>query len=118
MGITVKETTMSKHPAPVSRRGFLNRGAFIVMSIPLATISVSARVRAAEKAKLDPKNPLAESLAYTHDAANSARASDSDNCRTCLHVQGGADDAWGGCNIFSDNVVNANGWCNAYNKRE
>ena len=109
---------MSKHRAEIDRRRLLINGVAVSLSIPLAAISSSVPAGAAEKAKLDPKNPLAESLAYTHDAANSGRASSTDSCRTCLHFQGGSEDAWGGCNIFSDNLVKANGWCSAFAKRE
>ena len=112
-----QKITMPKNTA-IRRRAFLNAGVVASLSIPLGTLPVSVPVHAAGKAKLDPENPLAQSLNYAHDAAGSKRTSDADKCRAYLHFQGEPGDTWGGCNIFSENLVNANGWCNAFSKRE
>ena len=68
---------------------------------------------------LDPANPTAKALGYhqdsaTVDAAQYPQHLAGQACRKCAQFRGAAGDAWGPCNIFTGNQVNANGWCTAF----
>jgi hypothetical protein len=68
---------------------------------------------------LDPNNATAKALGYHQDSASVPSAQYPQHmagqaCRKCAQFRGAAADAWGPCNIFTGNQVNANGWCTAF----
>ncbi len=69
--------------------------------------------------QLDPADPVAASMRYTHDASSvdaSSRANPAaeQNCANCALVMGADGDAWRPCQIFPGKLVNANGWCSVW----
>lgn len=68
---------------------------------------------------LDPEDPTAQSMRYTHDASSvdpSSRANPAEdqNCANCALVQGEDGEAWRPCQIFPGKLVNADGWCSVW----
>ncbi|HSG04074.1 MAG TPA: high-potential iron-sulfur protein [Marinobacterium sp.] len=57
---------------------------------------------------LDPKNPQAAALQYTHKSTVEGK-----QCWNCNLYQGGDAD-WGGCPIFAGKQVAGAGWCSAW----
>ena len=69
--------------------------------------------------KLSEDNPQAKALGYRHDAqqvdaSNYPRYQAGQLCSNCSLFQASSGDAWGGCSIFPNHLVNADGWCSAY----
>mgnify|MGYP001954299818 CR=1 FL=1 len=72
-----------------------------------------------EMPQLDPSDPVAQSMRYTHDAssvdaASRANPAEDQNCSNCALVQGEDGDAWRPCQIFPGKMVNADGWCSVW----
>lgn len=86
---------------PQSRRQFVR-----ALGAAAVTVSFGGTVLADDKEKLDPEDPVAKSLDYTHQAANSSK-----RCKTCQLYRGRGNAEWGKCAIFGSKLVNANGWC-------
>ena len=64
-------------------------------------------------------DPVAKALGYHQDAATVDGAKYPQHvagqaCHKCVQFRGDTGAAWGPCNIFSANLVNANGWCTAF----
>lgn len=99
-----------------TRRAFIKitAGAHVALAIPVATLLANRWAHAADLPQLDPANPVAASLSYTHDATDSGRASDDQMCGTCLQYTGEDGSEWAPCNIFPDSSVAAAGWCAAF----
>ena len=91
----------------LSRRSFIVRTTLTGLAITGAGQSALA---GGHMPKLDPEDPTAKSLAYTHESTKADQ-----NCRNCQLFQG--DKQWGGCPIFPGKEVNADGWCSAWVKR-
>jgi len=101
-----------------SRRQFLRtsaRGAVLIPLSGLLTYGFSTSALA-ETPKLDPADPLAAGLKYTHDASSAARATPADDCAICMQYTDKGD-GWGDCKIFPGKLVAAKGWCSAYVKK-
>lgn len=110
---------MSDDKRQLTRRQFLQRGGYAVTFIPF--IGVAAR--AADMPRLDESDPAAVALAYKHevndvDKEKYPRAAPADGrqpmCSNCVLFQAKADEEWAGCGIFPNKLVNARGWCSAY----
>ena len=68
---------------------------------------------------LDEDSPRAQELAYTHDAESaSARSNQSAYCYNCRFYTGDPSRQWGGCTLFPDHAVNADGWCESWAAEE
>jgi pyruvate/2-oxoglutarate dehydrogenase complex dihydrolipoamide acyltransferase (E2) component len=64
-------------------------------------------------------DPVAKALGYHQDASTVDGAKYPQHvagqaCHKCVQFRGETGAAWGPCNIFSANLVNANGWCTAF----
>lgn len=101
----------------MTRRDFVGTAAAV---IPVAAIFASreAAAQAAELPKLDPNDPVAKALMYTHDAAkvDPAKAPNhkpGQTCANCVQLQAGTGD-WRGCNAFPGKAVAVKGWCSAW----
>lgn len=109
---------MNDASRPVTgRRHFLKLASGAVLSIPLA----GRIAHAEEAAKVKEDDPTALALGYKHDASEvdtsaypKRAGEDGENqyCKTCQLYAGGEE--WGGCAIFGNKLVNANGWCNSW----
>jgi len=112
----------------LNRREFGRRCAGLVA---IAAVPVSASTVKLILPILDPASGLASTLGYTHDVdaipaqvllaehPNYAPGSKCSNCvyfqgdlEATLEFQGGTE--WGKCNIFTNNMVNAKGWCSVW----
>ena len=89
-----------------SRRKFIHALGAQVIAIPLGAIAYPALVLATDTPKLDPADPTATALGYTHAAPNPNK-----NCGGCQLFKGSGTAEWGRCAVFSGKRVNAKGWC-------
>lgn len=100
---------MNKIKSSPSRRDFLRKAgagtAFVAMGGVLAPRISTA---AGELPKVDPNDPAAKALEYTHESTQEGK-----HCGNCQLWQGG-DKAWGGCLIFPGKEVSAKGWCKSW----
>lgn len=72
---------------------------------------------------LDPESPQAKALGYVHhfdeiDKAKYPRFQPGQKCSTCQLAQGDVNAEWVACGIFPGKEVAADGWCNAWVKRQ
>jgi hypothetical protein len=102
----------------LNRREFAQRCAGLVA---IAAVPVSASTVKLILPKLDPASGLASKLGYTHDVdaipaqvllAKHPYYAPGSKCSNCVYFQGGTE--WGKCNIFTNNMVNAKGWCGVW----
>ena len=91
-----------------SRRRFVRAGGCAALALPAGLLLSPG---AAAQDKLDPRNPTAVALSYTHDATQSNRPSSDQTCANCLHYTGEAGTEWGPCAIFLNALVTRDGWC-------
>ena len=89
-----------------SRRSFLKAASIPVVSIPLATLGFYRLAVANDKPKLDPEDPVAKALDYTHSAPNASK-----RCGNCQLYKGSRSAEWGRCAVFPGKQVNTKGWC-------
>lgn len=73
----------------------------------------------ADMEQLDPADPAAEALGYTHDASDvdaseQIRYEEGQLCSNCTLFTSDSGEEWGPCSIFPGKLVNANGWCSTY----
>ena len=92
--------------------------------LPLAgTLALGVKTaRAADAAKVDPKDPQAMALGFVVDAtepdkAKSPKYAAGQSCGGCQLYQGKAGDAAGPCAIFAGKQVSSKSWCSAYTKK-
>ena len=95
-----------------------SRRRFIAL-VPL--FGASALVRA-QTPLVDPKDPQAQALGYTPDAAKVDKAKfpkygPGQACATCALYQGKVGDASGPCPLYAGKSVLAKAWCSAWVKR-
>lgn len=97
----------------LSRRSFLKFGAAGLAAIPVVSLGIST---AAAAERLDESSPEAQALNYKHDGASVDHPSHADGqkCINCLLYTDPSATEWGGCAVFPNKLVNANGWCTAY----
>ena len=108
-----KEKTLSK----IARRQFLKISA--AAAAAGVVVHPGAKAQAQDMPQLDPSDPVAQSMRYTHDASSvdpSSRANPAaeQNCANCALVQGADGDAWRPCPIFPGKLVAAGGWCSVW----
>jgi hypothetical protein len=91
-----------------SRRRFLKLSAGGIVGISMGGISLKALANE----QLDPQNPQAKALQYTHKSEKPEQ-----NCSNCALIQGNDGEAWRPCSIFPGKLVNSEGWCAAWAKK-
>jgi hypothetical protein len=96
-----------------SRRRFISL-------VPLLGAATLARAQGAPL--VDPKDPQAQALGYTADAAKVDKAkypkyAAGQNCASCALYQGKAGDKSGPCPLYAGKAVLSNAWCSAWVKR-
>ena len=90
----------------LNRRKFLKTG----VALSLAPAALLTHNRAfAQSGQLDPENPQAVALAYTHESTVAGQ-----NCANCQLYTGTASAEWGPCAIFPGQNVASAGWCKAW----
>ena len=94
-----------------SRRRFVCAGGSAALALPTGLLF---SLRASAEDKLDPANPTAAALNYTHDATQSIRSSPDQTCANCLHYTGEDGAEWGHCAIFLNALVARDGWCTGW----
>jgi len=92
-----------------NRRAFLRVLGTGVIALPLSNLTIQKIALAVEGDKLDPEDPAAMSLAYSHESADAARS-----CAKCQFYTGAANSEWGPCVIFPGKLVSAGGVCNSW----
>lgn len=101
----------------IARRQFLKLSA--AAAAAGVVVHPASKAQAQDLPQLDPSDPVAASMRYTHDSSSvdpSSRANPAaeQNCANCALVQGADGDAWRPCQIFPGKAVNANGWCSVW----
>ena len=94
---------MSKIETFASRRDVL-KGCVAVSAASLVGWNTAARAQDGEQ--LDPADPTAQALQYTHETPDASKP-----CMDCQLYTGEEGAEWGPCGIFPGKVVAANGWC-------
>ncbi|MDX1431957.1 MAG: high-potential iron-sulfur protein [Gammaproteobacteria bacterium] len=99
-----------------SRRRFCKTGIAVAL-LPLAAGTLLGEAGAQELPHVDPNDPTAQALKYTHDAASvdaATRGGADRHCASCRFYTDPEAKPWGPCSIFPGKAVNAQGWCNAW----
>jgi hypothetical protein len=100
-----------------------SRRNFVLNALPVTAVLLGAAGPVlSQPARLEETDTLATSLGYKHDATRvdvkkfSAYAAGR-NCANCQLFQGKPGETWGACGAVGGKLVNAKGWCAAWNKR-
>ena len=103
------------------RRDFLRIGSIAVALLALASRAADtvAQQKPGSLPQVDEKDQQAQALGYKHDATKADKEKFKNyqagqTCATCQLYQGKPKEEWGGCQIFPGKLVNAKGWCSAY----
>lgn len=101
---------MSRHSYAGRRRTLLK----LSMAGAVPILWRGAFVQAADP--VDENDPMAKQLAYVHDASqsNDPKRQADQTCANCQLFQAADGEEWGGCPLFQDKLVNAEGWCNGW----
>jgi len=108
----LKEIPLSK----IARRKFIQLSAVAAAG---ALASPGRKVFAQDMPHLDPADPMAGAMKYTHDAstvdpASRANPAPDQTCANCALIQGNDGDEWRPCQIFPGKAVAAAGWCSVW----
>ena len=95
-----------------TRRKFVSVFATGAIVVPLSGLIGAGRLQAAEVPHLDPADPAAKALGYSHQTTDAKKL-----CSGCQFYTGAEDAGWGPCALFPKNLVNAGGICNSWFKR-
>ena len=103
---------MSNDTADNNRRCLLKLGVFGLVAAPV----LGRLVLAQDAQQVDENDATAQQMGYKHDAsqATDPKREAEQFCENCQLFQGKQGEAWGGCPLFKDQVVNAKGWCTAW----
>ncbi|MCI5065109.1 high-potential iron-sulfur protein [bacterium] len=121
-----------------NRRRFLRNGLALLSAVPVASalqrtgvgsVLTPSLAHAQVKTALSLEHPQAKALGYVHDASKvdtakfPKRAGAEGAKQLCSNCQllvqtdmkvEGEDGTWGKCALFTDGLVNVNGWCNSW----
>lgn len=93
----------------VNRRDFLKLSGSGLIGLTLGGVALKSHAQE----KVSPDDPTAVALKYTHKSEVEGA-----NCSNCMYIQGDAGAEWRPCAIFPGKVVNNNGWCSAWLKKQ
>jgi len=96
-----------------SRRKLLKKFTLSVALMPIATIPLRLAF-AADLPLVSPDDPTAKALKYVSDASESADAKQGSKCANCTFFQGDSGASQGGCPLFPNKAVKADGWCSSW----
>lgn len=111
----------------MNRRSFFKYGLTAAASLLISPIlsRKGSLTFADEKKPLSESDPLAQSMGYKNDGAKvdtkkfPKKAGDAGKKQKCSNCQfyTAVDAKHGGCQIFVNNTVMANGWCNSWTQK-
>lgn len=99
-----------------SRRKFMRHSLLGIAALPLGASLLSSRAFAQDLEPLDPSAPQAEALNYVkvaQEASDNAAYEDGEKCSNCMFFQ----EANNGCQLFPQNSVEPEGWCQSWVKK-
>ena len=99
--------------ADKSRRNFMRRSLLGIAVLPLGASILTQRAFAQELEPLDPSAPMAKALNYVkvaEEASGHAAYAEGEHCANCMFFT--ADN--NGCQLFPQNSVEPNGWCQSW----
>lgn len=107
---------MSSPASRQARRAFLKRAAIAAVVLPVGARTLFQTARAQDLPHLDPSDPTAQALGYTHDASTVDTSkypqfAQGHVCSNCNFIQGEDGAQWRPCQLFPGKAVNADGWC-------
>ena len=110
----------------MNRRNFFKYGLAAVASFVLPALSRNGSLAFGDgKKPLTESDPVAQSLGYKSDntkidtkkwTKKAGAEGKAQKCSTCMFFTG-IDAKTGNCQIFPNNTVSANGWCNSWTKK-
>ena len=107
-------STTTTSPTPdLARRRFLRGCGYFAVALP-AMAAHNLVAADSDLPALDPSSEIAVGLNYVVDATKSQRSDDTHACRSCHHFIGDRSGTTGGCNIFQQFSVVADGWCSGF----
>ncbi len=95
-----------------TRRLVVNAMGSGLVALPVFGLTGSIAVLAADDPELNPDDPEAKALSYTHTSADANR-----RCGACQFYTGASGDEWGPCVIFPGKRVKASGLCTSWYAR-
>lgn len=112
---------MAESRSQQARRRFLKLAMAGVAVTPLYGRLSLRRARAQERVEEDEE--MAKELGYVHDASEvdpsqSPTYEEGQLCSNCQLFHGQEGEEWGACDIFGGRLVNAQGWCSSWVRRE
>lgn len=99
-----------------SRRNFMRHSLLGLVALPLGAGILSQRAFAQELPRLDPEAPQAKALHYVTDAQQASdhpAYSEGEHCANCMFYT----EANQGCQLFPQNSVEPQGWCQSWTKQ-
>nr|WP_298410822.1 high-potential iron-sulfur protein [uncultured Halomonas sp.] len=96
-----------------SRRAFMRNSLLGLAALPLGVGILSQRAFAQELEPLDPEDPQAKALNYVknaEEASDHEAYEEGELCSNCMFFQ----EANNGCQLFPQNSVEPNGWCQSW----
>ena len=96
-----------------SRRELLKKITLGVALMPIASSSLRIAF-AADLPLVSPDDPTAHALKYVSDATKATDAKPGSKCANCTFYQGDAGASQGGCPLFPNKSVKADGWCSSW----
>lgn len=104
----------------MQRRAMMPNRRVFLLSTAAAGAALTSLARA--QARVDEKDPLAQSLGYVLDASKAdaqkfKNFAAGQHCGNCAQYQGKPGDAWGPCPVYGGKLVSDQGWCSAWSKK-
>jgi hypothetical protein len=92
----------------VNRRDFLKLAGSSIIGVTVG--GAALRAHASDLPKVDPADPQAAALQYTHESKMEGKY-----CNNCVYIQGDVSGKeWFPCPLFPGKQVAAKGWCAAW----
>ena len=95
----------------INRRKFLTLTGTSIIGLTFGGTSLRAAAQEPDKLSLD--DPSAKALKYVHETPDEGK-----RCSNCSYIQGDASAEWRPCPLFQNKLVNNNGWCAAWVKKQ
>ncbi|MDY7218229.1 high-potential iron-sulfur protein [Denitrificimonas sp. JX-1] len=99
--------------ADQSRRKFMRSSLLGIAAIPFGASLLSQRAFAQELTPLEPTNPMAQALNYVkvaEEGSDNPSYKAGSKCSNCMFFQEGSN----GCQLFPQNSVEPEGWCQSW----
>lgn len=99
-----------------NRRDFMRHSLLGLAALPLGAGVLSQRAFAQELPRLDPQDPQAKALNYVENAAEASghpAYEEGEHCANCMFFQ----EANANCQLFPQNSVEPEGWCQSWTQQ-